>query len=88
MKISCTKDVHICRTNFAKKIEQNLHETISWWKTYGNRLFFKDLELQDVAVANPHKRIVRVIHLELGKQQKVTVFLHILRKKKDSHFYY
>jgi hypothetical protein len=35
VKISCKKDVHICRTNFAKKMERNLHETTSWWKTYG-----------------------------------------------------
>jgi hypothetical protein len=26
-KISCKEDVHICCTNFAKKIEQNSNET-------------------------------------------------------------
>jgi hypothetical protein len=35
MKISCKEDVPICPTNFEKKMEQNLHETTSWWKTYG-----------------------------------------------------
>jgi hypothetical protein len=48
VEISCNEDVHICRTNFAKQMEQNLHETTSWWKTYGKRLFFKDLEVRDV----------------------------------------
>jgi hypothetical protein len=35
VKISCKEDVHICHTNFAKEMEQNLHETTSRWKTYG-----------------------------------------------------
>jgi hypothetical protein len=35
VKISCKEDVHICHTNFAKKIERNSHETTSQWKTYG-----------------------------------------------------
>jgi hypothetical protein len=48
MKISCKEDVHICHTNFAKKMEQNLHETTSWWKTYGKLLFSEDLEVRDV----------------------------------------
>jgi hypothetical protein len=47
VKISCKEDVHICQTNFAKKMEQNLYEIISRWKTYGKRLFFEDLEVQD-----------------------------------------
>jgi hypothetical protein len=47
VKISCKEDVHICRTNFAKQMEQNLHETTSQWKTYGKRLFSKDLEVRD-----------------------------------------
>ena len=29
------RNVHICRINFAKQMERNLHETISRWKTYG-----------------------------------------------------
>jgi hypothetical protein len=29
VKISCKEDVHICRTNFAKQMERNLHETTS-----------------------------------------------------------
>jgi hypothetical protein len=29
VKISLKEDVHSCRTNFAKKMEQNLHETTS-----------------------------------------------------------
>jgi hypothetical protein len=43
----CKEDVHIYHTNFAKKMEQNLHETTIWWKTYGKQLFSKDLEVQD-----------------------------------------
>jgi hypothetical protein len=30
VKISRKEDVHICHTNFAKKMERNLHETTSW----------------------------------------------------------
>jgi hypothetical protein len=26
VKISCKEDGHICRTNFAKQMERNLHE--------------------------------------------------------------
>jgi hypothetical protein len=48
MKISCKEDVHICRTNFVKQMERNLHETTSRWKTYGKQLFFEDLEVRDV----------------------------------------
>jgi hypothetical protein len=48
VKISYKEDVHICRTNFAKQMEQNLHETTSWWKTYGKRLFSEDPEVRDV----------------------------------------
>jgi hypothetical protein len=47
MKISCKEDVHICRTNFAKQMEQNFHETTSGWKTYEKQLFFDDLEVRD-----------------------------------------
>jgi hypothetical protein len=47
MKISCKEDVHICHTNFAKKMDRNLHGTTSRCKTYGKRLFSKDLENQD-----------------------------------------
>jgi hypothetical protein len=47
VKISCKEDVHICRTNFAKKMEQNSHERTSWWKMYGKQLFFEDLEDRD-----------------------------------------
>jgi hypothetical protein len=48
VKISCKEDVYICRTNFAKQMERNLHETTSRWKTYGKQLFSKDLEVRDV----------------------------------------
>jgi hypothetical protein len=48
VKISCKEDVHICCVNFAKKMEQNLHETTSRWKTYGKGLFSEDLEVRDV----------------------------------------
>jgi hypothetical protein len=54
VKILCKEDVHICRTNFAKQMEQNLHETTSRWKTYEKRLFSEDLEVRDVAI---HKRV-------------------------------
>jgi hypothetical protein len=47
MKISCKEDVHICHTNFIKKMEQNLHGTISLWKMYRKQLFFENLEVQD-----------------------------------------
>jgi hypothetical protein len=47
VKISCKEDVHICRTNFAKKMERNSHERTSRWKMYGKRLFFEDLEVRD-----------------------------------------
>jgi hypothetical protein len=50
VKISCKNDVHICHTNLAKQMEQNLHETTSRWKTYGKWLFSKDLEVQDVVL--------------------------------------
>jgi hypothetical protein len=49
VKISCKEDVHICRTKFAKQMEQNLHETTSQWKTYGKQLCSEDLEVQDDA---------------------------------------
>ena len=48
VKILCEKDVHICHTNFEKKMEQNLYETTSRWKSYGKQLFSEDLEVQDV----------------------------------------
>jgi hypothetical protein len=47
VKISCEEDVHICRTNFAKQMERNLHETTSKCKTYVKRLFSEDLEVRD-----------------------------------------
>jgi hypothetical protein len=47
VKISCKEDVHICRTIFAKQMEQNLHGTTSWWKTYGKWLLTEDLEVRD-----------------------------------------
>jgi hypothetical protein len=28
-------------------MEQNLHETTNWWKTYGKQLFSEDLEVRD-----------------------------------------
>jgi hypothetical protein len=48
VKISCKEDIHICRTNFAKQMERNLHETTSQGKIYGKWLFSKDLEVRDV----------------------------------------
>jgi hypothetical protein len=48
VKISYKEDVHICRTNFAKKMERNSHERTSQWKIYGKQLFFEDLEVRDV----------------------------------------
>jgi hypothetical protein len=48
VKISYKEDVHICRTNFVKQMERNLHETTSQWKTYEKWLFSEDLEVRDV----------------------------------------
>jgi hypothetical protein len=62
MKISCKEDVPICPTNFAKKMERNLHKTTSWWKTYGKRLFSEDLEVRDVCPKN--KILVNLGQLE------------------------
>jgi hypothetical protein len=28
-------------------MERNSHERTSWWKMYGKRLFFEDLEVRD-----------------------------------------
>jgi hypothetical protein len=53
VKISFKEDLHICHTNFAKKMERNLHETTSRWKTYGKRLFFKNLEVWDGRIQGP-----------------------------------
>jgi hypothetical protein len=50
MKISYKEDVHICCTNFVKKIERNLYETINRWKTYGKQFFSKDHEVWDVGL--------------------------------------
>jgi hypothetical protein len=48
MKISYKEDVHICHTNFVKKMERNLHETTSRWKRYRKQSFSEDLEVRDV----------------------------------------
>jgi hypothetical protein len=40
-KISCKEDVHICCTNFAKQMEQNLHVTTSEWKNIWKRTVFR-----------------------------------------------
>jgi hypothetical protein len=48
VKVSCKEDVHICHTNFAKKMEWNLHEITSQWKTYEKRLISENLEVWDV----------------------------------------
>ena len=45
VKISCKEDVHICHTNFTKKMDQNSHKTTSQWKTYRKQLFSEDLEI-------------------------------------------
>jgi hypothetical protein len=50
VKISCKEDAHICHTNFAKKMERNLHETTSWWKTCGKQLSSKDLTVRDACL--------------------------------------
>jgi hypothetical protein len=33
-----------------KKMEQNLHETTSRWKTYRKLMFFEDLEIRDIGL--------------------------------------
>ena len=50
VKISCKKDVYIWIINFVKKMEQNLHETTSWWKMCRIQLFSEDLEVQDIGL--------------------------------------
>jgi hypothetical protein len=47
VKIPYKEDVHICHTNFTKRMGQNSHGTISQWKTYWKQLFSKNLEVQD-----------------------------------------
>jgi hypothetical protein len=47
VKISYKEYVHICRTNFAKEMKQNLHETTSQWKMCRKQLFSEDLEVRD-----------------------------------------
>jgi hypothetical protein len=47
VKIPCKEDVHIFLTNFAKKMEQNLHDTTSRWKMYGKQMFSEHLEVRD-----------------------------------------
>ena len=47
VKISYKEDFNICHTNFVKKMERNLHETTSRWKTYGKWLLSEDLEVWD-----------------------------------------
>jgi hypothetical protein len=49
VKVSCKEDVHVCCTNFAKKMERNSHGTTSQWKTYRKRLFSEDLEVRDAS---------------------------------------
>jgi hypothetical protein len=56
VKILCKEDVHICHTNFAKKMERNLYETTSRWKKYGKWLFFEDLKIRDVVLENLRER--------------------------------
>jgi hypothetical protein len=62
VKISCKKDVHICCTNFAKTMEQNLHETISWWKMYGKWLFSNDLEVQDGRINGEDNKMYKSLY--------------------------
>jgi hypothetical protein len=68
VKILCKEDVHICHTNFAKRMNRNSHETTSQSKTYGNRLFFEDLE---VRVDIPH--IVILKNLNFVKFKSLTL---------------
>ena len=46
VKIIYKDDIHICRTNFAKKNGTKSHEIINWQKIYGKLLFSKDLEVR------------------------------------------
>jgi hypothetical protein len=62
VKVSCKKGVHICRTNFTKQMERNLHETTSRWKTYGKRLFYENLEVRDVDIAQWLKSLYMPIY--------------------------
>jgi hypothetical protein len=62
IKISCKKDVHICCTNFAKEMKRNSHETTSWRKTYGKRLYSKDLEVRDVIIKKKYRKHSEKMH--------------------------
>jgi hypothetical protein len=60
VKISWKEDFHICHTNFEKKMERNLHETTSRWKTYGKQLFSEDLEVRDVTHQVPSHKLLKL----------------------------
>ena len=62
MKISCKVDVYICRTNFAKQMEQNLHERTNWWIKYEKQLFSMNLEVRDTKVSNIFARPICWVH--------------------------
>jgi hypothetical protein len=44
MKILCKEDVHICHTNFAKKMERNLHEQLTGGKCMQKGCFPRTLK--------------------------------------------
>jgi hypothetical protein len=77
MKISCKEDVPICQTNFAKKMERNLHETTIRWKTYGKRLFSEDLEVRDVEAFE-----MRGLFIYVYLFVCIYVCIHMIYKKK------
>jgi hypothetical protein len=62
VKISCKEDVHICRTNFAKKMEQNSHKKLAGGKCMENDCFFEDLEVRDVPLVEIDD-FLKVLHL-------------------------
>jgi hypothetical protein len=43
-------------------MERNLHETTSRWKTYGKRLFYENLEVRDVDIAQWLKSLYMPIY--------------------------
>jgi hypothetical protein len=100
MKISCKEDVHICHTNFAKQMERNLYETTSWWKTYGKRLFSKDLEVRDASgyiwwlknlymvISKKNSKIyIMLFEIKMDFKNKFKIF-HPHKRKFNEYFFY
>jgi hypothetical protein len=62
VKISCKEDVHICHTNFAKKMERNSHERtrlLAGGKCMENDCFLRILKFKmHSSTENPSNKVV------------------------------